>query len=279
MRAAVERRPEDEVHGPVPCTPATFDLTLATDALLRQLLSLDFSERQILLAPENVAVTRETRHSLKIEWVAPPSIPSFPVCGYSILVSEDDGTPEGGHPEQEMRGFQRDRGDREAESGGEQAVQMYGHDEVDQYSSDEDESGYDTQRRQQQPDRSSVSRQRARSADRSRQPRPASSIGSGHGHGGGSNAVRRSRSADRVRRSGDLAPTLAQDSQSSLAKHKLAVAKQQRRNDNAPLLRFEAWGLKADTPYRFHIQAANGQGRGLWVRHHPYSQLSQSALG
>jgi hypothetical protein len=82
---------------------------------------------------------------------------------------------------------------------------------------------------------------------------------------------------------------LTQESQS-------ALAKQQRRGDrstaavrnqssggngkesgNAPLLRFEAWGLKADTPYRFHIQAVNGQGRGLWVCPHIFT-LSQIVL-
>eukprot|EP01045_Picozoa_sp_COSAG04_P055820 COSAG04_NODE_25718_length_304_cov_0.585366_1_plen_49_part_10 len=46
--------------------------------------SLDFAERQVLMAPQNVAVRRETKHSRKIEWVAPPTIPSFPVTGYSV---------------------------------------------------------------------------------------------------------------------------------------------------------------------------------------------------
>ena len=133
MRSAVERRPEDEVHGVVPCTSPTLarttppfcrlpasalrrvvapgraatsepggccgqELSLVTDELLRMVTSLDFAERQVLMAPQNVAVRRETKHSLKIEWVAPPTIPSFPVTGYSVLVSEDDGTPEGGDP-------------------------------------------------------------------------------------------------------------------------------------------------------------------------------------
>ncbi len=299
MRAAVERRPEDEVHGPVPCTSANLELTLATDALLRQLLSLDFQERQVLMAPANIAVTRETRHSLRIEWVAPPTIPSFPVCGYSVLVSEDDGTAEGGHPEEEMLSFQRNSGARTVEAGEKREQEdraIYGHDDADQHSDDDEcDDGYDIERsegqqRRRKPERDSpAGRHRARSADRSRHSRPASAFGSGLGHGAVSAASRRSRSADRSRQSRASSSPLIHGSQSVLAKQQLALAKQERRGDrstaversqsqssagtgngpgNSPLLRFEAWGLKADTPYRFHIQAVNGQGRGLWVRQH-----------
>ena len=311
MRAAVERRPEDEVHGPVPCTPATFELTLATDALLRQVLSLDFQERQLLMAPQNVAVTRLTRHSLKIEWVAPPSIPAFPVCGYSVLVSEDDGTAEGGHPEQEMTGFLRDDDDEEEDveeglddvdghgygRGGRGRGDSYDDEGYGDYDDREDyddnEDGWEQQQQPPPPRGASAQSRRAKSADRSgssrrQQHRPASAFGSGFGNGASSAAARRSRSADRARRPGSSASNSAAASgsgSSAAANQQLALAKQRRPNrsttggrgggggggkgqksQNAPLLRFEAWGLKADTPYRFHIQAVNGQGRGLWVR-------------
>lgn len=306
MRAAVERRPEDEVHGPVPCTSSAFELTLVTDALLRQVVSLDFQERQILMAPQNVAVTRETRHSLKIEWVAPPTIPSFPVCGYSVLISEDDGTPEGGHPEEEMRSFQRKSAERdEAVKEEEEATDRRWNDEqrvednTNVYDEDAErdaanEEEHDSRRpghhkqvrrRPHSTHGSSISRRHARSADRSRQPRPTSAFGSGLGLGTASAAARRSRSAGRVRQNDSSHSASAEDSR-SLAKHTLAVAKQHRqsstgkdnRTGNAPLLRFEAWGLKADTPYRFHIQAVNGTGRGLWVRHDPLKRICISSF-
>ena len=31
-----------------------------------------------------------------------------------------------------------------------------------------------------------------------------------------------------------------------------------------PLMRFEARGLVPERPYRFHVCAVNGSGRGLW---------------
>jgi hypothetical protein len=140
MRASVSRQTGDD---DIVADASFGNLTLDTGALLQHLLSLDFLERQVMLAPE-MSVTRRTRHSLQIDWVAPPSIPKFPVTGYSLLVTEDDGSADGV---------------------------------------------------------------------------PLAELCSG-GSGGG---------------------------------------------PHHPLLRFEAWGLKSDTPYRFHVQAVNGQGRGLWA--------------
>ena len=119
---------------------------------------------------------------------------------------------------------------------------------------------------------------RAQSADRSRlssssgrrslaSSRPGSGSGSAFGSGFGSGtaaAARRSRSPDRSRRAGSpggASPQLALGGRSGGGSSKSRAANP---NGNAPLLRFEAWGLKADTPYRFHIQAVNGHGRGLW---------------
>ena len=196
-----------------------------------------------------------------------------------------------------MRSFQRDSGAGKMEAGEKREQEgkaIHGHDDVDQHSdNDECDDGYDVERsegqlRRRRPKQDSpAGRYRARSADRSRHLRPASAFGSGLGPDAVSAALRRSRSADRSRQSRASSSPLIQGSQPALAKQQLALAKQQRRGDrstavergkssagtengygNSPLLRFEAWGLKADTPYRFHIQAVNGQGRGLWVRQH-----------